>query len=213
MLLLKMEEFSHPLHLLTAAYRRKKYDVETELLSRINNALATTYMILLRATHAAASSKLMDNSPSARRIQNDVGLLQVALNPKHGGRYFIGDILPKILEVIDISSLARYNDDGLLPLHVAIQNCDNLNPRMCLTHIDSCIDVILQAEPKSLLMRDVRNGLYPFMLAAIGAKCQVNTIYHLLRKDPSVMAIIGQRESPIGCLSSSSSSKKRKWEE
>ena len=82
-----------------------------------------------------------------------------------------------------------------LPLHVAIDaskqrhdleaTFENIEATPC--HNDD-IDLLLQVYPNALERRDGVTKLYPFMQAAAGPGASVNTIYDLLRRNPTLVA-------------------------
>mmetsp|Transcript_11400 Transcript_11400/g.17133 ORF Transcript_11400/g.17133 Transcript_11400/m.17133 type:complete len:384 (-) Transcript_11400:176-1327(-) len=74
---------------------------------------------------------------------------------------------------------ARHHDfTGRFCLHLSIENgCTWENG----------VKQYYQAAPKAIETRDVRTHLFPFMLAAIGENAEVETIFHLLKEDPSLI--------------------------
>ena len=84
----------------------------------------------------------------------------------------------------------QVNGEGFLPLHVAIENIKSLSPELShssLKALTSCVDGLLMADPSALATKERRHGLCPFVLVTVGDKSQVNTVCHLLRRDPSVL--------------------------
>lgn len=78
-------------------------------------------------------------------------------------------------------SQARHHDStGRLCLHLAIEGgCTWENG----------VKQFYQAAPKAIETRDVRTHLFPVMMAAVGENAEVETIYHLLKEDPSLIMI------------------------
>ena len=76
--------------------------------------------------------------------------------------------------------------EGNLPLHVLIgSGCNYSNKRM---------KMLIDIEPKALETRDGVRGLYPFMSAAsCETKCDLDTVYELLRQTPHLVARCGDR--------------------
>lgn len=72
------------------------------------------------------------------------------------------------------------NGEGRHPLHLAIASCPSL--------YEEIITPLLNAAPKSLLARDIRFRLYPFAAAGIGTSAHLDTVFMLLRRDPSVLS-------------------------
>mmetsp|Transcript_50562 Transcript_50562/g.152366 ORF Transcript_50562/g.152366 Transcript_50562/m.152366 type:complete len:454 (-) Transcript_50562:8-1369(-) len=73
----------------------------------------------------------------------------------------------------------KMNGKGRLPLHLAIESCPFL--------YSDVICPLLDAAPRSLLARDARFHLYPFAAAGVGPRAELDTIFLLLRRDPSVL--------------------------
>jgi len=48
------------------------------------------------------------------------------------------------------------------------------------------VKVIFQANSKAIEQKDIVQKLYPFMVAAVGEKADLDTIYELLRAAPSL---------------------------
>ena len=76
------------------------------------------------------------------------------------------------------------NEDGLLPIHIAIWYCIRLK-------FESILQPLLEVAPTSLLSRDSETRLHPFAQASIGMNSNIDTAFILLRRDPSVLAALG----------------------
>lgn len=68
---------------------------------------------------------------------------------------------------------------GRLPLHVALESDKKWNQGVCQ---------LVEVHPDGLAHFDKTNNLYPFMLAAEGDRSDLNTVYEVLRFNPSVLS-------------------------
>ncbi len=126
---------------------------------------------------------------------NQVIFLVLCFNPSHatlkddnGNTPLLLAIVKQMnLDVIEILLDPTYgnqeaakvpDNDGRFPLHVALNNGRQWNDG---------IQNLLKAAPEVLEFPDGKTNLYPFMMAAIGDLSCVNTIYSLLRENPSVL--------------------------
>lgn len=78
------------------------------------------------------------------------------------------------------STSAALDGAGRLPLALLA-----LNRRV----FDESFDLLVEAEPRALRVRDTPSGLFPYMLAAMGNDSALDTIYGLLLKDPSLVIV------------------------
>ena len=78
--------------------------------------------------------------------------------------------------------LSQKNADGTSLLHTVLGGGNELPWHRSLAPI-------LDAIPEALLLSDPKTGLYPAMMAAIGDSFSVDTVYRLLRLDPSLCAL------------------------
>lgn len=77
------------------------------------------------------------------------------------------------------------DNNGRLPLNLAIEagwDAYYLN-KLC------------RAEPRAMLTRDITSRMYPFMMAAAATSVNVDSIYQVLRSDPSVIRVLGDELS------------------
>lgn len=79
---------------------------------------------------------------------------------------------------------ASRNGAGRLPLHLALESCRQLPA-------DAIVEPLLGRAPEALLARDTDSRLYPFASAAVGPSSNIDLSYNLLRRDPSVLSILG----------------------
>lgn len=85
------------------------------------------------------------------------------------------------IEVIldhDSDSAKVPNERGKLPLHVAIDNGRSW---------DQGTLKLFECAPRGLGVRNVNTRLYPFMTAAVDGKCDLDTVYSLLRRGPHLV--------------------------
>lgn len=74
------------------------------------------------------------------------------------------------------------NGSGRFPIHLAIDSSRSL------LAYDVLVEQILEHAPGTLLKRDVRTNLHPFVTAAIGGRGDLDLTFQLLRRDPSALA-------------------------
>jgi hypothetical protein len=74
------------------------------------------------------------------------------------------------------------NGSGRFPIHLAIDTS-----RSVLAY-DVLVEQVLEHAPGTLLERDARTGIYPFITAAIGGRGDLDLTFHLLRLDPLALA-------------------------
>lgn len=68
---------------------------------------------------------------------------------------------------------------GRLPLHLALESDKKWNQGVCQ---------LVEVHPEGLAHLDTTTQLYPFMLAAQGERSDLNTVYEVLRFNPSVLS-------------------------
>ena len=95
----------------------------------------------------------------------------------------------RLLLDIDKSTVAMTNSDGRLPLHLAIEHGSGCT-------FDTVISYLLGVAPSTVLVRDPKTGLFPFMSAAVGISCNLDAIYGLLQFDPNVLTLLGCQDGP-----------------
>ena len=80
----------------------------------------------------------------------------------------------------DESTVKVTNDEGRLPLHLAIEHGLDCP-------FNTVISQLLSLAPTTVSVPDPKTGLYPFMAAAVGMSSNLNSIYSLLKFDPNVL--------------------------
>eukprot|EP00591_Stephanopyxis_turris_P001438 CAMPEP_0195507110 /NCGR_PEP_ID=MMETSP0794_2-20130614/619_1 /TAXON_ID=515487 /ORGANISM="Stephanopyxis turris, Strain CCMP 815" /LENGTH=346 /DNA_ID=CAMNT_0040633673 /DNA_START=208 /DNA_END=1248 /DNA_ORIENTATION=- len=83
------------------------------------------------------------------------------------------------------TQLMESDEDDNLPLHLAIirggrKKWDN-----------GSIDCILHAYPGAMTKQDKKSRLFPFMLAAVGDRASLNTVFRILRDCPELERFVG----------------------
>jgi len=99
----------------------------------------------------------------------------------HGHEYeFGGEDMNTITNKAATASMA--NNQGRLPLHLAVESGRTLK---------NGVELIANAAPMALQTRDIKTGMYPFMLASIPSykwdNTCIDTIYSLVRTVPHVL--------------------------
>jgi ankyrin repeat protein len=93
-----------------------------------------------------------------------------------------GSCTTEALEVLLVSNPAgaRMTDkEGRLPIDVAAESPN--------TQLHS-LAVFMKGEPRAIDTRDLRDGNYPFVSAALGQQTSINSTYFLLRAKPHVLS-------------------------
>eukprot|EP00977_Amphora_coffeiformis_P024868 scaffold17426_cov170-Amphora_coffeaeformis.AAC.1 len=96
------------------------------------------------------------------------------------------DTQPSVIDILlqanqgDASAGACFSDPaGRLPLHLALNSGKKWNQGVL---------GLAQVHPEGLACLDPTCNLYPFLLAAEGQRSDLNTVYEVLRFDPSVLS-------------------------
>ena len=96
------------------------------------------------------------------------------------------DTQPSVIEILlqanqgDASAAACFADpSGRLPLHLALDSGKKWNQG---------VHDLAQVHPEGLAYVDRTCNLYPFMLAAKGDRSDLNTVYEVLRFNPSILS-------------------------
>ena len=104
---------------------------------------------------------------------------------------------PSVIEILleaNPNASCIPDSEGRLPLHCALASGKRWNEG---------IKAITEAYADALSIPDVRNGLLPFLQAAVGERADCSTILDLLRKDPSMVrhAMCQQNAAePLVCM-------------
>lgn len=78
---------------------------------------------------------------------------------------------------VNVCKRKTFCEDHMLPLHLAIESGKDMN----------VINSIHKRYPKAFEERAIKNGLHPWMLAAVGMNNSTNVIYSLLRMNPELV--------------------------
>lgn len=104
-------------------------------------------------------------------------------------------------------SARRRNLRGRIPLHMALEYCDELDtiahdrikpqglsPLPCMTTSPqrarlSVVHALLEAFPDSVDIRDPITGLLPFQMAALSPHLPLEAVFHLLKRSPDAISV------------------------
>ena len=70
--------------------------------------------------------------------------------------------------------------EGRLPIDLLAESSLRYNEELW--------EALIKAEPRAVETRDLRDRQFPFLRAALSRTSDMNTVYHLLREKPHVVA-------------------------